>query len=113
MGAPLASQWQPISLQNTPLLPHGGTNQLLFNVLQHYTDLDNRKCEPCTVHQQQKMDSGATVSKDAGTIKCTRQAVRLPVMLLVSVCSLQVRQCIAASRLLCTVSAVFGGMGLP
>ena len=59
------------------------------NVLQHHMQSNVRQCSPCTAHQQKKMAEGKTTARPEASIYDTIHAVRLPVVLLVSVWSLQ------------------------
>lgn len=88
-GTPRPLPWQPVSLQTAPLLTDASTGQLLGNVLQHHMQENIRPCDPCTAYQQEKMAMGIHTDREQAVIYDTRQAVHLPVMLLVSVWSLQ------------------------
>ena len=86
---PRSLPWQPVHVQCAPLLAGASTGQLLCNVLQHHLQSNVRQCDPCTAHQQKKMAEGKTTARPEAVIYDTIQAVRLPVVLLVSVWSLQ------------------------
>ena len=86
---PRSLQWQPVYVQCAPLLADAGTGQLLCNVLQRHMQSNVRQCSPCTAHQQKKMAEGKTTARPEAMIYDTIQAVRLPVVLVVSVWSLQ------------------------
>lgn len=82
--------WRPIAIEVAPLISDASPSQLLFNVLLHYNLVIERDCTPCSTHQKEKMTSGASTDRDSGMLRTIRQAVHLPVMLLVSVWSVQV-----------------------
>lgn len=86
---PRSLPWQAVYVQCAPLLAGVSSGQLLCNVLQRHMRANVRPCGPCTAHQQRKMAAGKSTSRPEAVIYDTVQAVRLPVVLLVSVWSLQ------------------------
>ena len=75
-----------VPVQCAPLVAGASTSQLLCNVLQHHMQLNVRPCGPCSEHQQRKVAQGhLTTARTEGVIYDTIQAVKPPVMLLVSV----------------------------
>lgn len=105
-GDPVLLPWRPIAVEVAPLLSDASTSQLLCSVLLHHHLVIERDCIPCSDHQQKKMTSGASTDRESGVVRNIRQAVRLPVMLLVSVWSLQVSS-------LCCVFCLSGFVCLP
>ena len=88
-ACPRSLPWQAVYVQVAPLLAGASTGQLLCNVLQHHMQANVRPCCPCTQHQQRKSEEGKSTARPEAVIYDTIQAVRLPLVLLVSVWSLQ------------------------